>query len=344
MAVKINKKIAVISGIVVCILVVGFLAVLTTSNESKPPRFKAGNIPQNNSPLNPTSSPTLAQAHQKEVEWLKAHGQFFEFGQVTETKKTPPPKPEYVSYEAPPASPPPPPRINMAKVHEEQILWRQFYDTGGKLAGEGAMLDVEYSRGASGPMEKYIEGMRLGCPVKGTVLRSALADMQTEAPLVVKITEAGNCANLPVGTLVTASLHVNYSTFRARGEITGISLPDGEFVPAKGYVLGPDGVDGVGYRVIRNDRKGVAFDALTSGIAEGLSTVAETPQNVEMQCYEWGCTTIQEDEDLTLKGVTAGIGGAFDRIAEGIRAEYGKISPIVITVPQNFPVEVVFEG
>ena len=321
-----------------CVALVSVVLVFSAKMKKDPDRepFRPPKVvaKPNPSPLNPTTSPNVSEAQDVEVQWLKKQGKYFSWG---EEAKPDNPEP------APPVKPAVRPRLNRNTGAERdmirQALWNSYAGFGKPLGGA---LSASVSNEAQGPAagSSLASRWRTGCPVAGVVIRSTYATTKAETPLMIKITDPANCAGLPAGTIVLASLKADYSTFRAVATVSSLSLPSGESCRMGGTVLGSDGLPGIGYKVTRNDRKMIGLGAVFSGLSSGMAAARE--DSSETTAYEWGYQQTQTRSDDRLKeGALEGGSAFFEKISDGIVNEYGQVSPIVVTVPEGLPVEVV---
>lgn len=337
---KILKSKGFLISVGVTILFLGIVSFLLLSGKEKtrPQSFPNISSVPNPSPLNPAKSPNVDKAQKEEIDWLKKHGKYFDWGKdaLMGDRQEKPKVPETKVVTVRPAS---------NTDAEKQMLWETFWKSFPPDKAKGGTLslamagDAGESRGRQGPSFEY----RAGCPFKATVLRSSYATLKSETPLLMKVTDPANCAGLPVGTVVVASMKADYSSFRANVQVHSLSLPGGSNVPAKGFVMGPDGLPGVGHKVVRNDRKTLGLASLFEGIGAGFKAARE--DSTETTCYEWGCEQKETKSDNRLQeGIVEGVGTFMGGVADGIVGEYRQVSPIVVTVPQGFPVEIVLEG
>jgi hypothetical protein len=328
-----NKGFWISVGVVILFLSVASYLVFSGEKKSRPQTsFPNVATTPNPSPLNPANSPNVAKAQEAEIEWLKKHGKYFEWGDAEEKNNEKPQKkqPDQVVVVAKPS-----------RSAEEKMIWETFWKNFPPSKVEGGMLSLALaSTAGGGDTQGTTSSFRTGCPFRATVMRSSYATLKSSTPLLMKVADPANCAGLPVGTIVVASMQADYSSFRANVQIESLSLPDGTSVKAKGFAMGPDGLPGVGHKVVRNDRKTVGLSSLFEGIAAGARAARE--DSTQTTCYEWGCEQTQTQNDNQLQeGILEGAGTMLSGIANGIVQEYKQVSPIVVTVPENFPVEIV---
>ena len=298
-------------------------------------------VTRNPTPLTPTASPTLSQAHQDEVEWLKKQGKYFDWRDTVQAEAPPPPA----------AAPPSPQRevlyVSYERTTEEQMLREMFWGSyDGHRTSSGGMISVASIGSQHGQAESHagrpssISNLRYGCPVPGVVMRSTYATTKSDNFVMIRVNDPTNCAGLPPGSILVGSSRADYSVFRAATSIQSISLPTGESFPVGGIVLGADGAPGIGYQVTRNDRKMLGLGALFAGTSAGAE--AARKDSSQVTAYDWGFEQSQNKSDNRLReGVLEGSSTMLKMMADGIVDEYRQVSPIVVTVPQGLPVEVV---
>ena len=317
-----------------CVVLVSGVLVFSSKMKKDPDRepFRPPKVvaKPNPSPLNPTTSPNVSKAQDAEVQWLKAQGKYFSWGEEAEPGKLDP---------APPVKPVAKQNTNAERDMIRKSLWNFYAGFGKPLGGALSFAsagEAQYPTSGPSPAPPW----RLGCPVAGVVVRSTYATTTAETPLMVKVTDPANCAGLPAGTIVLASLKADYSTFRAVATVSSLSLPSGESCQVAGTVLGSDGLPGIGYKVTRNDRKMIGLGAVIAGLSDGVS--AARKDSTETTAYEWGYQQTQSKSDNRLEeGILEGGSTFFGKIADGILNEYKQTSPIVVAIPEGLPVEVV---
>ncbi len=326
------------------------MALLVNRKKETPPHFTPVATAKNPSPRSKTDNPELYGAQKTEIEYLKRHGQYFGWnGQALkkpiEARKEKSLRSEMQQQQQQRHMQSQSMVVeNPAQIREKKMLWAMFWkgNPPGKIKGV-VLADAAAVTGSS-QITSAMEGFnpRPGCPVSGELLRGSYATTRSNTPVLIKITDPANCAGLPAGTIVIASARANYSTFRAVTNVTKISLPNGHSYKATGEVLGTDGLPGIGYKVIRNDRKGLAIGSVVAGFGQGFNAIA---QNVGTNTIVTQSGIIQEPQNEQSNLVVGGgeaLGTLGTDLANGIAGEYNQISPIVVTMPQGLPVEVVF--
>ncbi len=342
-----SKKFLASAGVMV--LCLGFVSYLIFGGEKKrPPNYSDISTVPNPSPLNPASSPNVDRAHREEIEWLKRHGKYFEWGKDAlmgdRAERTEHVGPAPSGSIAKPATT----YVHQGSEEERRMIWETFWKNFPPDKAEGALVSLAAATqgslqqtGATGTASSL--PFRTGCPFKATVMRSTFATLNDENPILMEVQDPANCAKLPVGTLIMGIAKADYSSFRAKVKLSSISLPNGTSMNVKGFALGPDGVPGVGHQVVRNDRKTLGLASLFAGIGAGFEASREDSQ--EIVCDRWGCMQQTTKNDNRLQeGVRQGVATFMGGLARGIVGEYQQVSPIVITIPQGFPIEVILEG
>lgn len=343
---KKNKPFIISLGMGLFVITVIVVLTLVLGRPKTPaPHFAPAATAPNANPQMDTKNPELYSAQKDEIEYLKKHGRYFGSdvldkpieAQADKTlhermlQQQRQQRDEAASREA------------ARKAREKRMLWAKFWNGNppGRLQGEilGDPMDTDKGRIVSAA---EVLKIRPGCPVGGELLRGSYGLIGSPTPVLIKITDPANCAGLPAGTIVIASARADYSVFRAITSVTSVSLPDGRSYKTTGEVLGSDGLPGVGYKVVRNDRKGMTAAALLAGIGAGANAISTNTGTTTIVSQSGIVQQPTNQQSNMVVGLGRGVGAFGTDMANGLAAEYSLISPIVVTMPQGLPVEVVF--
>ncbi len=349
-----RKKIILIAISILVFLIVAIWFIYAMIQAGNRQQISRRNVPKqeasappNPSPLNPTTSPTLAEAHKEEIEYMKKHGKYFkldfnntEQDNVTDIE-------DQVVVRA----------IKQSQETEQKnnMLWQYFWQQASQeidqnTRSRGMILSLH---GKPAEVKQTKKESHYPCRVEAVTTSAVHAVVNKEFPLRLQVvSSSGECAfSLPIGSVLNGSVKADFDIMRAIATLHSVVLPNGKVLPFKGYLLGPDNEYGIGLKVIKNYNKYILLSAIMGGISTGFKTARQVEEAnargaTKTQCYEWGCETTEEvvKRNATREGLIAGGEYIFNSLTQGILKYLGRRSPIVVTIPAGYPVVVVPSG